>query len=730
MELKAKRIYEFGPFRLDTTELVLLRNGNPVYLKPKVLETLLVLVENAGRILDKESLMKRLWQDTFVEESNLAVNISQLRKVLGQTENGPQFIETLPRRGYRFTAEVRELCGEEAALVIREFTQSRITIEEQERIIDHDAITVRSNTVTGEMAPAGMGKFRLARLEFKKALAVGTVTVVSVILLSGWLLLNRTRAPEFRNIRIDALPNTGNSVGMAISPDGKFLAHVVLQDGRRSLRLRQLATGSDVQLIPPGEAFYDRLMFSRDGNNIYYLSRSAKDSVQSIYVMPAFGGATKKLIEGAFHFTLSPDNSRVAFLRNNKTESSLIIFSPEGKEENTLASVAKPDSFLHAAWSPDNDLIACTVATYQGAKRSAEIVGFRVKDGVQSAIARQWERVYGLEWISDGSGLILSGLGTEPSSTLWLVSYPAGEVRRITNDAETYSDFTLSADSGTLVCSKTEIQHDLWLVPVRDPDQAHPITKGASSYLEPSLTPDGRVVFVSRASGNADICIMDMTAANQKQLTVNDATDRSPEVSADGNFIVFLSGEQIWRMSIDGSGLKQLTHGNRDRSPRLSPDGKWLAYTTLSDSDSTLWRTTSEGEEPTRLSTRPFYCPAFSPDGKYLACVERSGGVPPALTIMTFPGGQQTRAISLPKTALPVKLHWLPDASGIAYVDHRNGASNVWVQPLDGGAPTQLTAFASDQINDFGMSRDGTQLVVSRGSFRYKLVMVTDREMR
>lgn len=97
METKTKRLYEFGPFSLDPEESVLLRDGKPVYLKPKVFETLVVLIEKRGHVLDKETLMQDLWGDTFVEEANLTVNISQLRKALGQgaqSEEGSQFIET------------------------------------------------------------------------------------------------------------------------------------------------------------------------------------------------------------------------------------------------------------------------------------------------------------------------------------------------------------------------------------------------------------------------------------------------------------------------------------------------------------------------------------------------------------------------------------------------------------------------------------------------------------
>ena len=132
MAMKSKPFYEFGAFRLDPEEASLRRDGRPVPLKPKVFETLLVLVENRGRLLDKETLMRRLWQDTYVEEANLAVNVSQLRKALGQAEGGTQFIETVPRRGYRFVADVQEVWPEEAAIVINEYTSARITIEEAE----------------------------------------------------------------------------------------------------------------------------------------------------------------------------------------------------------------------------------------------------------------------------------------------------------------------------------------------------------------------------------------------------------------------------------------------------------------------------------------------------------------------------------------------------------------------------------------------------------------------
>jgi DNA-binding winged helix-turn-helix (wHTH) protein/TolB-like protein/Tfp pilus assembly protein PilF len=132
MSQPMKELYEFGSFTLDVEESRLLRDGRPIPLKPKVLETLLVLVENTGHVMDKEGLMKRLWPDSFVEEANLAVNISQLRKALGDDENGEGFIETVPKRGYRFAAQVTKVLADRTDLVVHERTRSHIVIEEHE----------------------------------------------------------------------------------------------------------------------------------------------------------------------------------------------------------------------------------------------------------------------------------------------------------------------------------------------------------------------------------------------------------------------------------------------------------------------------------------------------------------------------------------------------------------------------------------------------------------------
>lgn len=228
MDLKTKRLYEFGPFRLDPEESLLLCDGRPVYLKPKIFETLLLVVENRGKVLDRETLMQRLWHDTIVEESNLTVSISQLRKALGQTENGDQFIETVPRRGYRFAARVREVITEETALVVQEYTSARIIIEEEtnDQAADKNGPDADLQQPSGSPATKTAASLSIHRSITSKRLATsaGLILAVAAGALALFVFgLNRPARERFQKFTMRDLHNTGQSLRAAISPDANTL---------------------------------------------------------------------------------------------------------------------------------------------------------------------------------------------------------------------------------------------------------------------------------------------------------------------------------------------------------------------------------------------------------------------------------------------------------------------------------------------------------------------------
>src|SRR5918999_4273467 len=129
MSRQVRHLYEFGPFRLDPEKPCLWRDGELVSLTPKAVETLLVLVQQNGRLVERAQLMNAIWPDTFVEDGNLNFNVSVLRKALGTDAAGEQYIQTVPRHGYRFNADVREVAEEVPAVLVEKNTRARV-IEE------------------------------------------------------------------------------------------------------------------------------------------------------------------------------------------------------------------------------------------------------------------------------------------------------------------------------------------------------------------------------------------------------------------------------------------------------------------------------------------------------------------------------------------------------------------------------------------------------------------------
>ena len=132
MSSKTRHLYEFGPFRLDPAERLLLRDNEPVPLTPKAFEVLVALVEGGGRLVGKDELMSRLWPGSFVEEANLTNSVYALRKALGGESEGRRYVETVPKHGYRFAAEVTSLTdAPQDVLVVekRTLTETRTGLE-------------------------------------------------------------------------------------------------------------------------------------------------------------------------------------------------------------------------------------------------------------------------------------------------------------------------------------------------------------------------------------------------------------------------------------------------------------------------------------------------------------------------------------------------------------------------------------------------------------------------
>ncbi len=540
-------------------------------------------------------------------------------------------------------------------------------------------------------------------------------------------------ALSFQSAKFTRLTTSGKASGVTISPDGKYVVYAQDDGGQQSLWMRQVATQSNVQIVAPAAVTYDTQTFSPDGDYIYYIVSSQDFPRRALFQVPTLGGSPKKLLEnlGGSTITFSPDGKQLAFVRTEwGKESALMIANADGTNERKLVTVKNPPESLGSpAWSPDGIRIAYRVQNYDS--NDTTLYEVQVADGsIKPLTAQRWLSANRITWLANGSGLLVRATpGQNLFYQIWHISYPEGEARQLTNDLNNYQGMSLTADSGTLAVVQSEQQASIWIAPMGDASRARPVTSGSrKADLRPAWTPDGRIVYDSNASGIEDIWIVNADGSNQKQLTANSIVDRDSAVSPDGRYIVFVSGRggvpDLWRMNIDGSDQRQLTNGGSSKqSPQFSPDGRWLIYRT-SFGKRTVWKIPAEGGEPVQLTDKRSEYPTVSPDGKLVAYFYQDGNAPWRIAVAPLEGGQPLKTFDVPATSTP--LRWTPDGRAVAYIDTKNGVSNILAQPLDGGKPKQLTDFKVDRIFWFDFSRDGKQLALSRGTQTSDVVLISN----
>lgn len=544
----------------------------------------------------------------------------------------------------------------------------------------------------------------------------------------------------FAKIKMARLTTTGRAHDAAISPDGKYVVHVMDNAGQQSLWLRHIATGSDQEIVPSSRDGFSALTFSPDGNHIYF-SRSPRfeSGARVLYQVPILGGPAKKLLKDIdTTITFSPDGKRLAFMRGDPTrrERLLIVANADGTGEQKLATHKLEDLFLVGpAWSPDGETIVFPLRGSGPDAPYGNLMEVRLKDGVEKQItSQQWSAIGAICWLRDGSGLVTIAAEQEPGSSrqIWYVSYPAGKVRRITNDLNDYENVSLTADSSTLVTVQFERVSDIWMVPDGDTSRASQITSNRYDGVGGiSWTPDGRIVHVSRASGNSDIWVMNNDGTGNKQLTFDTGWNSRPAVSPDGRYIVFVSSRigtlNIWRMDIDGGNQKQLTRGSMDLQPQFTPDNKWVIYTSNDTRPPTLWKAPIDGGNPVQVTDYMSVLLAISPKDGQIAYAydEQENSKRRRVAVIPFEGRPPPKVFDF-VAPFGQKVSWAFDGRALTYIGTLGG-SNIWSQPLDGSSPKQITDFKSDRIFSFAWSRDGERLAVARGTRTTDVVLIKDQ---
>jgi eukaryotic-like serine/threonine-protein kinase len=586
-----------------------------------------------------------------------------------------------------------------------------------------------------------------------KLIAAGLFIAVLMIV-GGYVIYRLVRSAEraaappssAANMRFTQITTSGTARLAAISPDGRYVAYVQEHAGNDSLWLRQTATGSDVQIVPPSEWPFLGLTFSPDGNFIDYVQREVMVGYRSVYQVPVLGGAPRKLVSDVdTPVTFSPDGKQFAFVRRDGNHGlyHLMVANADGSNVHSLITRKAPQAFSLTlgsgpAWSPDNKVIA--VGAGKLFPQEYHPVAVDVATGQEHDIgSRRWFMVRQLAWLTDGKSLLMiaNDFPTPTQNQIWQVSYPSGEVSRITNDLSNYVGVTLTADGSTLATIKEQIDSNIWVASRRGWNHARQVTFGLSNadgIDGLSWTSDGKIAYTSRSNGNTSLWLADPEDGGTHELVRTRFPDILPSACGRSpGYITFITGSEratqtVWRVDPDGTHLKQLTQGPFDGWPSCTHDGKWVVYSLQTGG---LWdriqKVSIEGGNPVEL-VRTFIAagPSISPDGKWIACIYRdSPRVPPQLGILPFAGGKPVKISPLPPNAYSLFV-WTPDSRAITYAVSKGGiggVSNIMEQPINGGAPKPLTHITSGRIFSFAWSAKG-DLATARGTDSSDVVLI------
>jgi len=603
--------------------------------------------------------------------------------------------------------------------------------------------------ISVEEAGAATPAYRVPRLAVYAAAVAGLVAIVfglyEIPRIRDWRFLRR---PPLEGMRIARLTFTGQVKDAAISPDGKYVAFVNLDSGGRSVWVYQTATGSTAQIVPNNIGQWPwgaRLTFSPDGNYIYYenLDSAEGTGLYGLYRVPMVGGAPRKLITDVDSaVTFSPDGKRLAFMRNSnqRVEAALMIADSDGTNERAVAVRKRENGFTFEApaWSPDGKLIAAAIGHGDSeGRQQIEVVA--VDTGRETSVGTQtWWFLGRMGWLPDGRGLVFVARENTSSANaqIWQVDFPGGGVRRVTNDLANYFCLTGSADGVYWVALQEKVTSSLLASGKGAWAESKRITPGVDSVDGNSgftWTMDGRILYTSLHAGGESMRTVTPDGRNVKDFPLGPGMNRRPSACPDGRYVLYTSqtdtGRNVWRSDSAGNEVKPLTFGNDDGYAQCSSDSKWFIYGSGNKGHPTLFKMSIEGGQPIPISDKYRGVARLSPDGKWIVAAFEDAPKHTEIAVVSVDGGELHWPFEVPENFdWNAHLAWTPDGRGVIYSIIQDGVSNLWVRPLSGGPPTPLTDFKEGLIFSFNWSPDGSQLVVARGSITDDAVLFTSRK--
>jgi Tol biopolymer transport system component/DNA-binding winged helix-turn-helix (wHTH) protein len=582
-------IYRFAGHELDAAESRLLREGAPVEVQPKVLDALRLFVENPGRLLSKEELLRRLWPDVVVGEESLTQVIRKLRVALGDDPQEPRFVQTVLKRGYRFLPAV----------------------EAVDRASEPEPVPVPQTAETRAARPA-------RPIGVAAAAAAGLLLVLALGFAFRGRELPAPGEPDARETRLTATP--ARESFPAISPDGARYAFVRPTEPTGEFDLFVAALDGGESRLTASDAVEFAPAFSPDGRWILYSTRG--ESGSEVWRIPSLGGAAEVVVVDGEWGTWSPDGARVAYLRRIPGGGSEVRSrSLTSGEEAILWRLDGPLEAL--AWSPDGARLAAVAS-------NRVVVGPAGSEARPTPLGPVVGYVRSVAWEPDGGALIADGRWAGTGGNLVRLSLADGVPRPVTRGASGLYHPTLSADGRRLVYAVEHKVRQIWRF---DGDR-----RAAGELALPTgiecfdVSPDGRTLAATdwlAADLAATLALFEIEGGARRTL----GSGLCPAFSPDGRALAFLGHREedlgLWRLDLETGerrriaedhGDTALTERNAARRPAFSPDGRRIAFeATRRAEGSGLFVVDVEGGATRMLAPGVYGNLAWSPDGRWIA---------------------------------------------------------------------------------------------------------------
>jgi Tol biopolymer transport system component/DNA-binding winged helix-turn-helix (wHTH) protein len=699
------RLIRFGAFEVDLQSGELRKGAMKLKLSGQPFQVLAILLERPGEVVTREELQKRLWPDTFVDvDHNLNTAINKIREALGDSAESPRFIETLPRRGYRFNMPIDDADGPARRI---------------------DATNNESSS-------------RSRAFTFKMSISLG----LGVLLVGGGVVLYKKHSALASRKQRTLTPltfNDGLQIGATWSPDGRFIAYSSDHGGKSDIWVKQVSGGDPVQVTKgPGQNWQPD--WSPDGKYIAYRSEEGEGG---LFVVPALGGSGLQRRVASFGFfpLWSPDSTQILFRKHFTTlgvgtDRFYIVKLDGGAPRSVVGDFNAPYGLEadSAAWHPDGKRISLWAWDCE-AGRSLWTVPLAGGNAVKSEIAP--EIIKQLEEVSQGHGIVESGtwdfkFAWAPSGTaiyfertfrgannLWKMNIEpqtlrATSIERLTTGSGVDTQLDVSTDGKKLAFTVETLHVRAWLFPFdatngRLTGSGQAATSLSVNAWEQNLSRDGtKLAFSNYRAGKFELWEKSLLDGHEAPLVSDDYDRVAPQWSPDGRRLAYQranssTGENksmVWSgQSHSEEPVTELSVANQFVYG-WSPDGQQLLLSVergdthlheiwLVPSESMKSRAAIVGRKIISDPAYDLYQPHFSPDGQWIVfeAIQQAPSLESILYVMPAGGGSWSR-VSQGKH-WDDKPCWSPDGRSIYFVSGEGGFFNVWGVRFD---PTKGTS--------------------------------------